>query len=495
MHKSKGNAIWFDDAAEEIGVDVMRWLFATRQPERQPQLRLPHRRRGPPPLHPAALELLLVLRHLRRARRLRPHRRRRTRSRWPSARCSTAGSSPGCNQLVAEVRDALDDYDPDRAAQAIERFVVDELSNWYIRRNRRRFWKSESDADKAAAYQTLYECLTTLAQLLAPFMPFLAEAMYQNLVRSVDPTAPESVHLTDYPAVDRAEIDAALSRDMAAVLEVVRLGRAARSEASVKVRQPLPALLVHARDPAVLDAVVRLQDQVLDELNVKDVAAARPSSATSSPTTSGRTWRVLGPKYGKRLGAIRAAPGAGRPGRRRRSGSTPVRRSTSRLRDGSTVALDAGRDPGRSDQARGLRRRPGSARDGRARHHAHAGADPGGAGPRLRPRRPGRPQERRLPDRGPDRGRLRRRPRGRRPRSTTFADYVRTEVLADDIDGRNGDRRVGPDRLGVDRRTRRRHHRRRRLPRPDRGRPPPRPHQVAAPRKSDCQLPAAVGLS
>ena len=199
MHKSKGNAIWFDDAAEEIGVDVMRWLFSRANPDANLNFGY-HiadevRRRFILPLWNS----YCVLRHLRRARRLRSDATRATRSRWRSAPLLDRWIISRLHQLVAEVRDALDDYDPDRAARAIERFVVDELSNWYIRRNRRRFWKSENDADKAAAYQTLYECLTTLAQLLAPFTPFLAEAMYQNLVRSVDPHAPESVHLTDFP--------------------------------------------------------------------------------------------------------------------------------------------------------------------------------------------------------------------------------------------------------------------------------------------------------
>ena len=151
------------------------------------------------------------------------------------------------HRTIAEVRAALDDYAPDRAARAIERFTIDELSNWYIRRNRRRFWKSENDADKAAAYQTLYECLVTLARLLAPFIPFVTEEMYQNLVaRSRSSMRRESIHLTEFPAPDLERIDEALSRDMDAVLEVVSAGHAARQEAAIKVRQPLPALMVHS---------------------------------------------------------------------------------------------------------------------------------------------------------------------------------------------------------------------------------------------------------
>jgi isoleucyl-tRNA synthetase len=216
------------------------------------------------------------------------------------------------HQLVTEVRSALDEYAPDRAARAIERFTIDELSNWYIRRNRRRFWKSENDSDKAAAYQTLYESLTTLARLLAPFTPFLAEAIYQNLVRAVDPKAPESVHLTDYPASLPDRIDELLSRDMDAVLEVVGAGHAARQEASIKVRQPLPALLVYTREPAMLQSVLKLQDQVLDELNVKSLKPmADPGQFVSYAIRP--NLRALGPRLGKQVNAVRDALAAHDP--------------------------------------------------------------------------------------------------------------------------------------------------------------------------------------
>ena len=241
------------------------------------------------------------------------------------------------NQVVEHTHTQLSAYRPELASNEIERFVVEELSNWYIRRNRRRFWKSDSDRDKAAAYQTLYECLVTLTKLLAPFMPFITEAMYQNLVRSVDSSAPESVHLSDYPVARPEDIDAALSNDMAAVLEVVRLGRAARSEANVKVRQPLPAVLVYSREQSVMDAVVRLNDQVIDELNIKEV---RPLTELSEvvaydirPKLS-----VLGPKYGKQLNEIRQLLAQEEPATvAERAGAGATVDLT--LSDGSVVAL------------------------------------------------------------------------------------------------------------------------------------------------------------
>ncbi|MCO5227305.1 MAG: DUF5915 domain-containing protein [Thermomicrobiales bacterium] len=211
----------------------------------------------------------------------------------------------------------MDGYDPTSAARAIEYFVVEELSNWYIRRNRRRFWKPESDADKANAYETLYEALVTVAKLTAPIMPFLSDAMYRNLVVSVPSgltpgvqggDVPRSVHLTDYPVADTTLIDTDLNRAMAAVLDVVKLGRAARSEASIKVRQPLPAILVHTPDPADAEAVVRLKDQITDELNVKDVRAITELGGILSYEVKPNL-PLLGPKFGKQLGAIRQAIG------------------------------------------------------------------------------------------------------------------------------------------------------------------------------------------
>jgi isoleucyl-tRNA synthetase len=210
------------------------------------------------------------------------------------------------NELVQTVRDGIEAHDIAAAARAIEHFVVEELSNWYIRRNRRRFWKPDSDADKSAAYETLYDALVLVSKLLAPMLPFLSEELYQNLVRSIDETAPISIHLTDFPVADDSLIDRQLSQDMSAVLAVVRLGRSARAEANIKVRQPLPAILVYTTDPAGAESVVRLKDQLLDELNVKDVRALADLGDVVSHEIQPNL-PVLGPKYGKRLGAIRAA--------------------------------------------------------------------------------------------------------------------------------------------------------------------------------------------
>jgi isoleucyl-tRNA synthetase len=174
------------------------------------------------------------------------------------------------NQLIIDVDTALDNYDPRGGAWQIAGFV-DELSNWYVRRSRRRFWKSENDADKLSAYNTLYECLVTLSKLLAPFTPFLAEELYQNLVRSVSPQAPESVHLTDFPVADKKKIDEQLSEANRLAMKVSSLGRAARSKAGIKVRQPLAVNYIGVgseREKRILESE-SVGQMVLDELNVK----------------------------------------------------------------------------------------------------------------------------------------------------------------------------------------------------------------------------------
>ena len=207
--------------------------------------------------------------------------------------------------LIQEVTNALETYEPTDAARAIEEFV-DQLSNWYVRRSRRRFWKSANDQDKAAAYQTLYECLRTLAQLLAPFTPYVAEEMYRNLVARGEAEAPESVHLSRWPEADARLIDPGLNSGMRLVQRIASLGRAARSRAGVKVRQPLETLLVSLRTPeeaAVLDAH---RAMLLDELNVKRLQIVEEPSEVVSYVIKPNL-PVLGPRLGKALGALRAA--------------------------------------------------------------------------------------------------------------------------------------------------------------------------------------------
>jgi isoleucyl-tRNA synthetase len=207
-------------------------------------------------------------------------------------------------QTIATATTALDDYDALKAGEAIERFV-DQLSNWYVRRNRRRFWKAASGADKQAAYLTLYEALEAVNRLLAPFVPFISEAIYQNLVRTIERDAPISVHMTTWPRVDARRLDRQLLGETDVVQRVVGLGRAARNASRLKVRQPLPRLLVRAPDAAAEAAVRRHEDQILDELNVKRLELIA-RDATLVTYRIKPNLPVIGKRYGKLIPAIRA---------------------------------------------------------------------------------------------------------------------------------------------------------------------------------------------
>jgi isoleucyl-tRNA synthetase len=209
---------------------------------------------------------------------------------------------------VAAVRRSLDGFDATGAARRLSQFIED-LSNWYVRRSRRRFWDpargggdQDTAASKLSAYATLRECLVTLAGMLAPFVPFVAEALYRNLVVTVDPSAPESVHLTDFPEPEQALIDPGLDEAMAVARSVVSLGRQVRTEAKLRVRQPLPRALVHAPDGAVRLAPVL--DLIAEELNVKDVAFAG-SAEELSGWRARPNFRVLGPRLGSVAQVVR----------------------------------------------------------------------------------------------------------------------------------------------------------------------------------------------
>ncbi|NLE73763.1 MAG: isoleucine--tRNA ligase [Actinobacteria bacterium] len=202
------------------------------------------------------------------------------------------------NLLVKAVTDGLEQYDAFGSGRRISDFI-DELSNWYVRRSRRRFWKSEEDSDKIAAYLTLYECLVTLSKLLAPFTPFIAEEIYRNLVAERYQDAPESVHLCDWSEVDTTLVDADLSFRMGIALKVVNMGRAARMASQLKVRQPLEVVMV-AVDPERQTALAGLADVVLEELNVKRLEFA--DSADDLVTYSVKpNYRTLGPRFGKAM--------------------------------------------------------------------------------------------------------------------------------------------------------------------------------------------------
>jgi isoleucyl-tRNA synthetase len=303
MSKTLGNAPPFDEAAEKMGADPMRWLYAAA-PLNQifrfgygPAAEVKRKMLTLWNCYKFFIEYANLDKPALRLASARDSDAPPTneRDRWILARLQ---------QLIALCNDRLDHFDSATVTRAVEEFI-DDLSTWYVRQSRRRFWKGEDDADKAAAYQTLYEVLVTLAQLIAPILPFTAEELYQNL-RSVDDSAPESVHLCAYPRVHRTWEDEQLVEDIATLRRVVSLALSARREANVKVRQPLARLLVKPTDTRQREVLMRMQDQVLNELNVKQLALIEDESALQSVAIKPNL-AELGPKFGRRLPHIQQA--------------------------------------------------------------------------------------------------------------------------------------------------------------------------------------------
>jgi len=229
---------------------------------------------------------------------------------------------------VDQVTRSLDDYDATSAARRLATFV-DDLSNWYVRLSRRRFWRGTGD-DADAAFRTLWTCLRTVTLLLAPYAPFTAEELWQGLVVAVDPEAPDSVHLIDWPVPDRAAADPRLSAAMAEVRRLVGLGRQARTEARIKVRQPLARALISVPDP-VRAGVAGLLDLVAAELNVKEVGFAEGEAGLVAYRLA-PNFRVLGPRFGRDAPAVAAAL--------RQVPAEPAAELAPRLRAGERVRLE-----------------------------------------------------------------------------------------------------------------------------------------------------------
>ena len=203
------------------------------------------------------------------------------------------------NSVVGEVDDDLGNYKIPEAARALQEFV-DDLSNWYVRRSRERFWAKGMEQDKINAYMTLYTCLVTFCKAAAPMIPFMTEEIYQNLVRSVDASQPESIHLCDFPKVEEEHVDKKLEVDMDIVLKAVVMGRACRNTANIKNRQPVNTMFVKAE----YELTDFYKDIIADELNVKKVVFTNDVREFTSYTFKPQL-RTVGPKYGKQLGAIK----------------------------------------------------------------------------------------------------------------------------------------------------------------------------------------------
>ena len=206
--------------------------------------------------------------------------------------------------LVHDINEEMEAYRLYRTVPAMVAFV-DKLTNWYIRRSRRRFWKSENDEDKAAAYATLYEVLVQFVKSLAPVLPFITETIYQNLVRRVAPAAPESVHLCDMPQAREALRDFELEEQMQLAMQAVALGRSLRSKHNLRIRQPLQRLMLLPPNERSKGELAEMSDLIADELNIKDVVLVDDETSISKVSYKAN-FRLLGPRFGKRMKEVAA---------------------------------------------------------------------------------------------------------------------------------------------------------------------------------------------
>ncbi len=299
MSKSKGNAVDPFEALEKYGADAIRWYFYINSAPW-----LPNRFHGKAVQEGqrkfmgtlwntyAFFVLYANIDQFDASKYTLDYEKLPVMDKWLLSRLNT---------LVKTVDESLDNYRIPEAARALDDFV-DEMSNWYVRRSRERFWAKGMEQDKVNAYMTLYTALVTVAKCAAPMIPFMAEDIYRNLVCTVDASAPESVHLCDFPAANGAWIDGELERNMDAVLKIVVMGRACRNSANIKNRQPIGTMYVKA--PEVLSGFYT--EIIADELNVKQVEFTEDVSKYTDYIFKPQL-RTVGPKYGKFLGQIQKA--------------------------------------------------------------------------------------------------------------------------------------------------------------------------------------------
>ncbi len=299
MSKSKGNAVDPFDALQTYGADAIRWYFYTNSAPW-----LPNRFNGKAVIEGQrkfmgtlwnSYAFYVLYANIDKFNPLEYNLadcRLSVMDKWLLSRL---------NSVVGEVDDNLMNYRIPEACRVLQG-LVDELSNWYVRRGRERYWVQGMTDDKVAAYMTLYTALVTIAKTAAPMIPFMAENIYQNLVRNIDKNAPESIHLCDFPEVESAAIDKELESGMEKVLEIVVLGRAARNGANIKNRQPLSKMYV-SLDGALAE---QFTDIIKDELNIKQVVLSGDVSDMVTYSFKPQL-KTVGPKYGRQLNEIRTA--------------------------------------------------------------------------------------------------------------------------------------------------------------------------------------------
>ncbi len=302
MHKSSGNAIEFNQAADQIGVDVMRWLYASTPPEQNVHF-------GPKHTDETRRQVIIpwwnvysFFSNLARVDDFKPGEHtananeRSLLDKWVLS---------DLNRLIELAHTSYSTFEVIKFCQEAGKFIED-LSNWYVRRSRRRFYADGWPADKRAAYSTLYTVLTTFNRLIAPIMPFLSEMIYQNLVAKQVNGSPQSVHHSAFPAADKSHIDESLSAKVDASQRLVRLGRSARKDSDLKVRQPLAEMIVVPGDDSDREAVRLFEDHLQDELNVKKVSV-RDDGEKLFQVTLAPVMKTLGQKFGRNINAAKEA--------------------------------------------------------------------------------------------------------------------------------------------------------------------------------------------
>ena len=301
MSKSKGNAVDPFDALKTYGADAIRWYFYTSAAPWLPKrfsgetVREGQRKFMGTLWNTYAFFVLYAnIDNFDATKYTLEYDKLPVMDKWVLSRLNSA---------VEAVDNNLENYKIPEAGAVLEKFV-DDLSNWYVRRSRERFWAKGMEQDKINAYMTLYTALVTISKAAAPMIPFMTEDIYQNLVRSIDKTAPESIHLCDYPTVNKVWIDTELEKSMDEVLDAVVMGRAARNAAAIKNRQPISRMYIKTADADAKPLENYYTDIIRDELNVKEVIYADDVRDFTTYTFKPQL-RTVGPKYGKQLGGIK----------------------------------------------------------------------------------------------------------------------------------------------------------------------------------------------
>ena len=298
MSKSKGNTVDPSLLFDKYGADTTRWYLVTNSPPWRPTLfdeeglgEVQRKFFGTLLNTYSFFALYANIDKFVFSEALVPYEKRPEIDRWIISKL---------NSLISGYRENMDNYDVTRAARAVSEFTIDHLSNWYVRRCRRRFWKSEMNENKVSAYQTLYECLINISKLVAPFSPFIAEELYQNLNSATGKENFESVHLSDFPVVTYT--DKTLEDKMEIAQKVVYLTRAMRAKSNLKVRQPLLKIMVVVEKSRQV-ALKKMQDVILDEVNIKEMVVLTDDSEIVNKSTKAN-FKSIGPKFGKKVNSV-----------------------------------------------------------------------------------------------------------------------------------------------------------------------------------------------